>query len=265
MNKTSNNLTSPSPSGRAGVGPPLLAAITFFTRIPLWKLVELPGEVFRKIIGYWPLTGWITGGITGLALWGCSYLVPPMVAVILALVIRLLLTGAFHEDGLGDFFDGFGGGRTKEDILRIMKDSHVGSYALIGIVVYYLLLVNLLASVPARTAMLLIFSADPLSKMLTALMINYLPYARKESESKAKTIYDKLTFIRIIGVLVFGLLPMGMFLPMKLWIAAFVSIAMMAFIFIYIKKKIQGYTGDICGATALLCEVMFYLGVVALM
>lgn len=240
----------------------LTAAITFFTRIPLWKLVELPGEVFRKIIGFWPLTGWITGGITGLALWGFSYMVPPVVAVILALVIRILLTGAFHEDGLGDFFDGFGGGRTKDDILRIMKDSHVGSYALIGLVVYYLLLVNLLASVQAKMAMLLIFSADPLSKMLTALMINYLPYARKESESKAKTIYDKLTFIRIIGVLIFGLLPMIMFLPMKLWVAAFFSIAMMAFIFIYIKKKIQGYTGDICGATTLLCEVMFYLGAV---
>lgn len=262
MNETSNNPTSPSPSGRAGVGLSLLAAITFFTRIPLWKLVEIPGEAFRKIIGYWPLTGWITGGITGLVLWGCSYLAPPVVAVILAFVVRLLLTGAFHEDGLGDFFDGFGGGRTKDDILRIMKDSHVGSYALIGIVVYYLLLVNLLASVPARTAMLLILSADPLSKMLTALMINYLPYARKESESKAKTIYDKLTFVGIIGVLVFGLLPMGLFLPVKLWCAGILSLAMMAFIFIYIKKKIQGYTGDICGATTLLCEVMFYLGAV---
>ena len=158
----------------------LAAAITFFTRLPLWKVLEIPSESFKKIICFWPLTGWITAGFTALAWLAFSMFLPPILAVILAFGCKVLLTGGLHEDGLGDFFDGFGGGRTKEDVLRIMKDSYVGSYALIGMIFYYLLLINTVVSIPTEMTAIAIFAADPFSKMLTALMMNMLPYARTE-------------------------------------------------------------------------------------
>jgi adenosylcobinamide-GDP ribazoletransferase len=170
-----------------------------------------------------------------------------------------LLTGGLHEDGLGDFFDGFGGGRTKEDVLRIMKDSHVGSYALIGMIFYYLLLINTVVSIPKEMTAIAIFTADPFSKMLTALMMNLLPYARTEQESKSKTLFEKLSPGRLITILLFGLLPMALLLEVKLLGAILLPIATVGFLFFLSKKRIGGYTGDICGATALLCELSFYL------
>ena len=239
----------------------LAAAITFFTRIPLWRIIDIPGESFRKIIGFWPLTGWITGGITACAWYGFSLIFTPTIAIMLAITVRILLTGGFHEDGLGDFFDGFGGGKTKEDILRIMKDSHVGSYALIGMIIYFLLLVNTLIAIPHKMVFQVILVADPLSKLLTAGMMNVLSYARTESESKSKTLYEKLTPTRLVFACIFGLLPLLLLSNYSLWLSIFIPIALVIIIFFLTKKKIGGYTGDVCGATALLCELGFYLGV----
>ena len=237
----------------------LAAAITFFTRLPLWKVLEIPSESFKKIICFWPLTGWITAGFTALAWLAFSMFLPPILAVILAFGCKVLLTGGLHEDGLGDFFDGFGGGRTKEDVLRIMKDSYVGSYALIGMIFYYLLLINTVVSIPTEMTAIAIFAADPFSKMLTALMMNMLPYVRTEQESKSKTLFEKLSLGRLITILVFGLLPIILLLEVKLWLTVLLPIATVIFVFFLAKKRIGGYTGDICGATALLCELSFYL------
>ncbi len=245
---------------------PLLAAITFFTRIPVWKVVEIPGDAFRRIIPFWPLTGWITGGITALVVWGLSHCMPLSVAVIAALALRVMLTGALHEDGLGDFFDGFGGGRDREGILRIMKDSHAGSYAIVGLIFYYLLLTNSLAAMPVDKLPLIILAGDPFSKMLTAFMINFLPYSRPVADSKSKTVYDKLSVGQFFITMAFGLIPfVCLFSDVTTLFALLLPLLTALLLFLYVKHKIGGYTGDICGATALLCELMFYVGFVALL
>jgi len=247
--------------GLGVLGVVLSAAITFFTRIPLWRVVDIPKESYSRIIGFWPLTGWITGAVTGGTWLVFSMLLPPLPAIIGALVVRILLTGGFHEDGLSDFFDGFGGGRTKADILRIMKDSSVGSYALIGMILYYLLLISTLASIPKGILFVVLFAADPFSKLLTTGMMNFLPYARTESESKSKTLYDKLGVGGFLVAGVFGLLPLFLFVDRRLWFSALVPLCLVILLFFYVRKRIGGYTGDICGATALLCELGFYLAV----
>ena len=70
-----------------------------------------------------------------------SFIFPPVVAVLLGVAARVLVTGALHEDGLADFFDGFGGGTERDSVLRIMKDSHIGSYGVLGLVFYFAILV----------------------------------------------------------------------------------------------------------------------------
>jgi len=240
-----------------------VAAIGFFTRIPLWKMIEVPAEHYRRMIYFWPLTGWISAFTVVLSWYLFSLILPLPVAVILAFLARILLTGGFHEDGLGDFFDGFGGGRTKADILRIMKDSRIGSYALLGLMFYFLLLITSLSEVSVAWFPLLVLSADPLSKMLTALMMNVLPYARPENESKSKLTYHKLSWWQLCLCLIFGLFPGIYLLGIKFWPAFIVALLVMLLVFLYIKKKIQGYTGDICGATALMTELSFYLAALA--
>jgi adenosylcobinamide-GDP ribazoletransferase len=243
----------------------LVAAITFFTRIPLWRMVDIPVESYPKIICFWTLTGWITGGITAASWLAFSTILPPLPAIILALAVRIILTGGFHEDGLSDFFDGFGDGKTKTDILRIMKDSNVGSYALIGMILYYSLLISTLSSIPKGMMVVVLFAADPFSKLLTTGMMNFLPYARTESESKSKTLYDKLGTGRSMVACLFGLLPLLLLSDRRLWFAALLPLCVLLFLFFYVRKRIGGYTGDICGATALLCELGFYLAIVCLL
>ena len=125
------------------------AAFIFFTRLPFWRLHEPSKDSYNAVVEYWPLTGWLTGGLMAASLWVSSLYLPYMLAVLLAIMVRLLITGALHEDGLADFLDGFGGGGSnRERILTIMKDSHIGTYGVIGLIIYELLLAASLFSMP---------------------------------------------------------------------------------------------------------------------
>ena len=106
----------------------LLASLIFFTRLPFWKIADVPPVYFKRVVDYWPFVGWLTGGIMAGTLWITAEFLPVQIAVLMALAARLLVTGALHEDGLADFCDGFGGGTSRDKILSIMKDSHIGTY-----------------------------------------------------------------------------------------------------------------------------------------
>ena len=98
------------------------AALIFFTRLPLWRLYQPPKECYKAVVEYWPLSGWLTGLTMALVFALCSMILPHGLALVIAIASRILLTGALHEDGLCDFFDGMGGGISRERILAIMKD-----------------------------------------------------------------------------------------------------------------------------------------------
>ena len=83
----------------------ILAAFIFFTRLPFWKLGEVPAHYFKNIVSHWALVGWLTSGIMVFTLYAASLILPEEVALLLAILSRLLVTGCLHEDGLADFFD----------------------------------------------------------------------------------------------------------------------------------------------------------------
>ena len=201
-------------------------------------------------------------------LWVGSHYIPYLVAVLLAVVVRLLVTGALHEDGLADFLDGFGGGgHDRERILTIMKDSHIGTYGVLGLIIYELLLVAALYSLSPTLAALTILAADPYAKMVTAQLISMMPYARKEEEAKNKTIYRKMQWPAGISLAIQGLLPMGLYLwytglPWELII--FLPCLAMYLLYLLIWNRLRGYTGDCCGAVCMLVELTVYLVVCAL-
>ena len=238
------------------------AALIFFTRLPLWRIYQPPQASYKAVVEYWPLAGWLTGGAMAATLYFGSMIIPWPVAVIAAIAVRLLITGALHEDGLADFLDGFGGGGDRSRILAIMKDSHIGTYGVLGLIVYMLLLVTALYSMPPLVAALTVFAADPFSKMVASQLINILPYARREEEAKAKTIYRKMSWQAGISLAIQGLLPMGLFIYMTnvSWeYVVFIPFLVMYFLYLLIWRKIHGYTGDCCGAVCLLVELAVYL------
>ena len=240
----------------------LLAALTFFTRLPFWRIREIPAEQFKRVVPLWPLAGWLTGGVTAGVLLLCSRVMPLTLAWILALTARLLLTGALHEDGLADFFDGFGGGTSRERTLAIMKDSHIGTYGVIGLIVYYALMLQLPTVLSSNALVFAVLCGDAWSKCCAAQLINLLPYARTEETAKNKTVYQRMTVPELMLCLFFGLAPALLvycWLPVAFHWTLLVPPIVMLLMAGLMKRRIQGYTGDCCGATFLLCELAFYL------
>ena len=238
------------------------AALIFFTRLPFWRIYQPPQASYKTVVEFWPLTGWLTGGAMAATLYFGSMILPHAVAVIVAIAVRLLITGALHEDGLADFLDGFGGGGDRERILAIMKDSHIGTYGVLGLIIYMLLLGTALYSMPVTVAALTILAADPFSKMVTSQLVNMLPYARREEEAKNKTIYRKPTMAAGLSLTVQGLLPMALMIWLtgtSWYTVIFIPALVMYFLYLLILRKINGYTGDCCGAVCLLVELAVYL------
>lgn len=190
---------------------------------------------------------------------------PPALAIAAAIVARLLLTGALHEDGLADFFDGFGGGGSnRERILSIMKDSRIGTYGVLSLIAYFAILFICLYSLPTRTAAFLVVAADPFAKMLAGQIVQMMPYARNESEAKAKVVYRKVSIAGGIFLAFQGLLPT---IPLLLWGGLtgsvqwliFAPCLMMYVLYLKIWHTLRGYTGDCCGAIFLLVELTVYI------
>ncbi len=244
----------------------ITAAFILFTRLPLWKLVEIPEKAYSTTVVFWPLTGWLTGGLTAMLFYILAMAVPMMSAVVIALIFKLLLTGALHEDGLADFCDGFGGGRDKESVLRIMKDSHIGTYGVIGLVCHYLLLTGLLSSLSPLLAATAILAADPFAKFCASQLTNILPYARKEG-AKNRISYSRMSAWQFMLNLTFGivpLVPLGLVNPRLLFSILFPIIGVVAMTCM-MKRRIGGYTGDCCGATYLICEDTMMFGIVVIL
>ena len=246
----------------------LLATLIFFTRLPFWRIKDVPAEDFKRVVPRWPIVGWLTGFTMAIVLWLCSHVMPLTLAWILAIVTRLLLTGCLHEDGLADFIDGFGGGTTRERTLAIMKDSHIGTYGVIGLIVYFALLLQLPATLSRDTLISAVLCGDCWSKCCAAQLINFLPYARTEETAKNKTVYARMKLSELILCFFFGLAPAFIltfalnWMPTAFLWLLFVPLGVMLLLALLMRRKIQGYTGDCCGATFLLCELSFYLSVV---
>ena len=240
------------------------AAFLFFTRLPLWRIYQPPRDSYRAVVEFWPLAGWLTGGIMGMVLYGASLVMPYSLAILIAIVARLLVTGALHEDGLADFCDGFGGGYDRQRILDIMKDSHIGTYGVIGLIMYFALLFTSLLSLSPFTASLLVFAGSAFSKMLASQIIQMMPYARTEQQAKNLVVYRNIKIGSSISLAIQGLLPIGILifftgLPEHWHWIVFIPCLVMYFLYLLIWKKLRGYTGDCCGAMCLLIELSIYL------
>jgi adenosylcobinamide-GDP ribazoletransferase len=244
-----------------------LTAVMFYTRIPSPKWVDHNQAILEKATRYFPLIGWIVGGMSALSLYGFARILPLPVAVILSMITAILTTGAFHEDGFADVCDGFGGGWTKEKILMIMKDSRLGAYGAIGISLLMLLKFFCLYGLAGANLVqccLSIFAAHALSRLCAILLRINLEYVRANEESKAKPIAKQTSNRDYLIAALFGLMPMFVF--KTVWVAfVFVPLAFtIVYLRWYFKKWIGGYTGDCLGAAQQICEVIFYLSLLIL-
>lgn len=232
-------------------------ALLFYSRIPADK-IDYSEENLTKAFRYFPLVGIIVGAVGGGLFWLFRWIVPIPVALVIAMVGMVLLTGALHEDGLSDFFDGFGGGRDRERILSIMKESTIGAYGVIALILLFLLKFVLLLSIDPSHIVMALIAAHASSRMMPIFLVNSSHYART-GNSKAMHTRRKTDTQTFLIALAFGLIPL-VFMP---WQIILVTIPVYAMIVILLKKyterKIGGFTGDVLGALQQFSELAFYL------
>jgi adenosylcobinamide-GDP ribazoletransferase len=237
-----------------------LLALTFYTRLP--GLISLDYAKLPQAVVYLPLVGWLVGGITAAGFYLTDLLWPQLTSVIVAMIIGVLLTGAFHEDGFADVCDGFGGGWGKQRILEIMKDSYIGVYGVVGLLLIFLLKISLLGDMLPPAVPLVLLAGHSVSRLPPLLLMQKYDYARLHDSKVAGAVY-KPDLHELAVASMIALLPLVL-LPALLALAFIPVLAVNWYVGRYFHRTIGGYTGDCLGASQQIAETVYYLGVSAL-
>ncbi|MFY0253370.1 adenosylcobinamide-GDP ribazoletransferase [Chitinophaga sp. 30R24] len=241
----------------------LLTAIMFYTRLRIPVNIPYHPDMLNQASRFFPLVGWITGSIMITVIYILGSIAPPMISILLAMITGVWITGAFHEDGFADMCDGFGGGWTKEKILEIMKDSRIGTYGTIGLLLIMALKFLALAEMRLPIVMLTIISAQPLSRFVALTVVYTHKYVRETSDSKAKPIARGICFSDLLIAALWGWLP---FIIVVAYLQNYTLLLTIPALLLgrwylvnLMQKWIGGYTGDCLGAIQQVSEAIIYL------
>jgi len=240
-------------------------ALMFYTRIPCPKWIDHDAMNLNQATRYFPIIGWIVGGLAGLVVYTTSIILPQNIAILLSIIASILITGGFHEDGFADTCDGFGGGWTKKKILSIMKDSVLGAYGVIGLILIlslkYLILTELYYIVDTLKLCLTIIIGHTVSRTTAIWMIFTDQYVRENEDSKAKPIAKQMGNKSFFIANIFGLSTLALFMDIRLLAIIPCLILVKVYCSYYFKKWIGGYTGDCLGAVQQVAEIIIYISV----
>jgi adenosylcobinamide-GDP ribazoletransferase len=228
----------------------LLAAISFLTRLPLGRWISFDAKQVARSAGWFPLIGILLGGISGLAAALLREHLPSAIVAVLIVVLDAVLTGGLHFDGLADTADGFGGGKSQEDVLRIMRDHSIGSYGSTALILLIALKVVAYSVILEREYWLRALVLTPaLGRWSILLLTAALPYARKT----ASIVHDMGKGSLLWGTLIMVVSLVASRLGWAWAAAAAVAIVSVA-VGLYCRRRIGGVTGDTLGANLQLCE-----------
>jgi len=267
-----------------------LLCIQFFTRIPitgaLAAWVGYSPAMLRASAGHFPGVGVLVGGLVAAFTAALLMLLPatgsaPLVAAALGTVFSVLLTGAFHEDGLADVADGLGGSYDRNRSLEIMKDSRVGAFGAIAVVLALLtkvVLLGLLGDVSAPLLVLALFVAHVVSRTWPLLTIRLLTHVGDAAGSKSKPLADQISLAALMTGFMWCLAAIvltvyaqaatdfvaldvsGADLLQALANALVASLLAWLWMTRWLARRLGGFTGDCLGAIQQVCELAFYLG-----
>ena len=230
-----------------------LAALTLLTRLSVSGWVAgaawPPAE---EIVWAYPVAGLLVGGAGAAMLWTARHLgLANTVAAILAVTAMVLVSGGLHEDGLADTADGFGGGATVQRKLEIMRDSRIGSYGALALMLTTGLRVAALVALPAGRAWPALLAAGALSRGAMLLLLLFLTPARTDGVAAALERVRRGTVLSGLALALAGSFCLPLPQAASCCVAVFAAALIVAWI---ARRQIGGYTGDVLGATAVTCE-----------
>ncbi len=253
-----------------------MLAVQFFTRIPVtgktaaW--VGFSPEMLRAASAHFPGVGWLVA-LCACVVYAGAWLslgpapATPWVAAALSTAATVLLTGGFHEDGLADTADGLGGSLDRERALEIMKDSRLGAFGALALVLALLTKIALLALLGQRGlsgALAALAAAHVVSRFMPLLLVRVMQHVGDSARSKSKPLADRITDAQL-GVAALWCVPplviiaLGegpLFVVIALVLCSLATVGMARWLF----KRLQGFTGDALGAVQQVSEMAFYLG-----
>ena len=258
-----------------------LIALQFFTRVPVPAWVGFQPEWLNQSARYFPLVGACVGAAGAGVLWAASTVWPAAVAVGLSMVATMLATGGFHEDGLADTFDALGGAVSRERALEIMKDSRIGSYGALALVMVLglkavalvaLMSMSLLApvaSIAVPLALPTLLFAHTASRAAATTLIFALPYAGDLAHAKAKPLAQRISagglvvaWVSTCGVGALAAACSG--LPLAWFLVVLAAAALgCAACGAWLRHRLGGTTGDGLGATQQITELLMLLAALA--
>jgi adenosylcobinamide-GDP ribazoletransferase len=253
-----------------------LVAVQFFTRLPvtgsLAQWTAYSPEQLRASAAHFPGVGWLVAlvaclvfALLGVVLQGSVFVT--LVAAIGSTIATLLVTGAFHEDGLADVADGLGGSAPREQALAIMKDSRLGTYGVVAVAMALLLKVALLAVLGGQSAagvLVALFAAHTVSRFAPLVIVRRLPHIGDGATSKSKPLADRIGNRELWIAAAWCVPPLALAVAVRGFAFALLGALLAAFAAWFMKRwferRLQGFTGDCLGATQQVCELAFYLG-----
>lgn len=245
-----------------------LIALGFFTRVPVKDIPNFQSQWLNQASRYYGIVGIFVGCIAALVWHVSDLLWPVSIAIVLSMIATVLLTGGFHEDGLADTWDGFGGGWTVEQKLTIMKDSRLGTYGALALMLtlflkYQLLLaisdLNISLWLDINLMIMALISSHCLSRIVAVSLIFNQHYVRDIDSSKVKPMTEQQSPTEIIILLLTGLIPLALLPPALALIIIVILIITRKAIVIWYNKQLGGYTGDLLGQAQQISELVIYL------
>jgi adenosylcobinamide-GDP ribazoletransferase len=246
-------------------GASLLLAIQFLTRLPVPSGNLYSPQRMAAAVRYYPLVGVLVGAVSAGAYFATSLVFPAPIAVLFAIASGLLITGAFHEDGLADTFDGIGGGLSREKALEIMKDSRLGTYGTLALVIALAIKAGCLIVLPVTLVVAALVAGHGLSRLSSVLVIATSRYVR--DEGTGKPVVGAISTVSVFVALMTGGAVIAVWCilqpPMALaWGIGGLGVGHVL-MRLFFEPKLGGYTGDTLGAVQQASEIAFYLGLLA--
>ncbi len=253
-----------------------LLAVQFFTRIPVTgRLADWVGyspAMLRASAAHFPGIGWLAAllstGVYAALHWALApNPLTPAVAAVFCTIATVLMTGGFHEDGLADVADGLGGSADRERALDIMKDSRIGAFGAMALVLALLAKLSLLALLGAHSllaAVAALVGAHVLSRFWPLLIVRSLPHVGDTARSKSKPLADQISGGALLSAFLWCFMPLALVYQAQsaiYFIASVLCSALAtAWMARWFARRLQGFTGDCLGATQQVSEIGFYLG-----
>jgi adenosylcobinamide-GDP ribazoletransferase len=231
--------------------------------LPVPQVLKSSETELGKAAAFFPLVGVIVGSGSALVFVLLERVLPVSASVLCALAFATFITNGFHEDGLADTFDGFGGGWTKDRVLEIMRDSRIGTYGTLALIFVVLGKLVFLSSLPQGQIWRWLIVAHTAARWTILPLCAWLPYARVEGQGK---LVAKQVGVLEITTGTVTLLLVILLLPLQAMFAALLVINLVTLLSgLYFRARLQGITGDCLGAANQLTEVGLYVAAVILL